>query len=72
MPNDEVLRDDAADTLSVASSAVKPGIGSKVAIAGTVFRLVKRYPVAALLIGGIALAVYINRRRHGSASVPSY
>ena len=57
-------RKDAADTLSVASNAVKPnkaGIGQKIALAGTVLRLARRYPVPAVIVGGIALAYYLSR-----------
>jgi hypothetical protein len=59
-------RQDAADTLALAGSAVKPskiGVGQKVALATTAFRLAKRYPVPAIVIGGIALAYYMTRRR---------
>jgi hypothetical protein len=61
-------RQDAAATLRAASSAVKPdksGIGGKMAIAGTLFRLSRRYPVAALIVAGAALALYVARHRHG-------
>jgi hypothetical protein len=59
-------RKDAASALGAASAAVQPaktGIGGKVAIAGAVLRLARRYPVAALVLGGVALAVYVGRRR---------
>jgi hypothetical protein len=59
-------RQDAAATLGAVSAAVKPGktgMGQKVAIAGTIFRLARRYPVAALAVGGVALAFYLGRRR---------
>ena len=62
-------RQDAADTLSLAQSALKPssvGIGQKLALAGTVYRLAKRYPIPVIVIGAIALAYYVSRRR-GSA-----
>jgi len=57
-------RQDASSTLKAASAAVQPGktsIGQKFAIAGTALRLARRYPVAAVIIGGIALAVYMSR-----------
>jgi hypothetical protein len=47
------------------SSAAKPGkvgLGEKVAFAGTVLRLVKRYPVAALAAAAIGVAIYLGRR----------
>lgn len=59
-------RQDAADTLALAGSAVKPskvGLGQKIALAGTLYRLARRYPVPAIVIGGIALAYYVSRRR---------
>jgi hypothetical protein len=59
-------RKDAASVLGAASSAVHPtkiGIGQKVAIAGTLLRLARRYPVAALVIGGVVIALYVGRRR---------
>lgn len=59
-------RKDAAKALGAASAAVGPastGIGQKIAIAGTVIRLARRYPVAALVVGGVALALYVRRRR---------
>jgi hypothetical protein len=59
-------RKDAADTLALAGSAVKPsktGLGQKVALASMAYRLAKRYPVPAILVGGIALAYYMSRRR---------
>jgi len=59
-------RKDAASALGAASSAVHPGktgVGGKIAIAGTVLRLARRYPVAALIAGGVALAIYMGRRR---------
>jgi hypothetical protein len=62
-------RTDAADTLSVASSAVSPtkiGLGRKIALVPTLYRLVRRYPVPALIVGGIALVYYFSRRRQGS------
>jgi hypothetical protein len=62
-------RQDAADTLALAGSAVKPsktGLGQKVALATTAFRLAKRYPVPAILVGGIALAYFMSRRRRQS------
>jgi hypothetical protein len=65
-------RKDAAGALGAASAAVHPekvGLGQKVAIAGTLFRLAKRYPVAALVIGGVALAIYLGRRRAYGARV---
>jgi hypothetical protein len=67
-------RQDAADTLALAGSAVKPsktGIGQKVALATTAYRLARRYPVPAILIGGIALAYYMSRRR-GKSTVRTY
>jgi hypothetical protein len=63
-------RQTTADTLSLAQSAVKPskaGIGQKIALATTAFRLARRYPVPAVVIGGIALAYYLSRRRARSA-----
>ena len=65
-------RQDAAKALGAASAALRPsvtGVVEKVAIAGTIVRLARRYPVAALVIGGAVLALYIGRRRaygHGS------
>ena len=59
-------RKDAAGALGAASAAVHPtktGMGQKIAIASTLLRLAKRYPVAALVVGGIALAFYVGRRR---------
>ena len=41
----------------------KVRIGQKLAIAGTVYRLAKRYPMPTLIVGGIALAIYMGRRR---------
>jgi hypothetical protein len=58
-------RKDAAATLSAASSAIKPtktGIGQKIALAGMAVRLARRYPIPALIIGGIALAYYMSHR----------
>jgi hypothetical protein len=63
------VRQDAAETLSAASSAVEPrktGIGQKIAIASTVYRLARRYPVPALIVGGLALVYYLSHR-HGRA-----
>ena len=60
------IRQDAAATLGAVSSTVRPsktGIGEKVAIAGTIYRLARRYPVAALIVGGVALVVYLTRSR---------
>jgi hypothetical protein len=62
---DEV-RKDAAGVLGAVSSAVHPakaGVGGKIAIAGTLLRLARRYPVVAIIAGGVALAVFIGRRR---------
>ena len=59
-------RKDASATLDAASSFVDPGktgIGQKVAIATAVYRLARRYPVPALIVGGIALAFYMGRHR---------
>jgi hypothetical protein len=59
-------RKDAAGALGAASAAMHPkkvGMGGKVAIAGTLLRLARRYPVAALVVGGVALAFYVSRRR---------
>jgi len=59
-------RKDAAGALGAASAAVRPkkvGMGQKVAIAGTLLRLAKRYPIVALVVGGVALALYVSRRR---------
>ena len=67
-------RQDAADTLALAGSAVKPskiGIGQKVALISTAFRLAKRYPVPAIIVGGIALAYFVSRRR-GRSTVRTY
>jgi len=64
-------RKDAAGILGAASSAVHPkktGMGGKIAIAGTALRLARRYPVAALVVGAIALAMYVGRRRAYSAA----
>ena len=64
----------AADTLSAASSALSPyktGLGQKLAIAGTIYKLARRYPMPALLIGGVALAFYLGRR-HAQTRVPHY
>jgi hypothetical protein len=62
-------RQDAAGVLGTASAAVHPnktGMGQKIAIAGTLLRLVRRYPVAALVVGVVALAFYVGRRSaHG-------
>jgi hypothetical protein len=62
-------RRDAAGALGAMSSAAHPektGLMQKVAIAGTIYRLARRYPVAALVVGSIALAVYMARRKaHG-------
>ena len=58
-------REDAAAALGAVSSAVRPaktGVGQKVAIAGTILRLAKRYPVATIVIAGAALAFYASRR----------
>lgn len=73
-PETSEARQDAADTLSLAGSAVKPsktGIGQKVALATTAYRLARRYPVPAILFGGIALAYYMTRRR-GKSTVRTY
>jgi hypothetical protein len=67
-------RQDAADTLALAGSAVKPsktGIGQKVALASMALRLARRYPVPAVVLGGIALAYYMTRRR-GRSTVRTY
>ena len=67
-------RKDAADTLALAGSAVKPsktGIGQKVALASMALRLARRYPVPALVLGGIAVAYYMSRRR-GRSTVRTY
>jgi hypothetical protein len=67
-------RQDAADTLALAGSAVKPsktGVGQKLALIGTAYRLAKRYPVPAILVGAIALAYYMSRRR-GRSTVRTY
>lgn len=59
-------RKDAASALGAASAAASPsrtGVGQKVAIAGAVYRLARRYPVAALIVGGIGIAMYMSRRR---------
>jgi hypothetical protein len=59
-------RKDAAATLGAVSSAVHPakmGVAQKVTVVSTVLRLAKRYPVAALVVGGLGLAVYMGRRR---------
>jgi hypothetical protein len=37
------------------------GLGEKIAIAGTIFKLVRRYPVPALIVGGLVLALYLGR-----------
>jgi hypothetical protein len=69
MPTSQTTADarkDAAGVLGAASAAMHPkkiGVGQKVAIAGTLFRLAKRYPVATLVVGGVALALYVSRRR---------
>ena len=58
-------RKDAASVLGAVSSAVHPaktGVGGKIAIAGTMLRLVRRYPVVALIAGGVALAIFMSRR----------
>jgi hypothetical protein len=68
-------RKDAARALGAMSSAVHPkktGLGGKIAIAGTVLRLVRRYPTAALVVGGVALAVYLGRRRAYDAAARYY
>ncbi|HEU4625293.1 MAG TPA: hypothetical protein VFS52_11050 [Steroidobacteraceae bacterium] len=65
-------RKDAADTLSVASSAIKPsrtGIGQKLALVPVVYRLAKRYPMPALVIGGLALVYYMSQRHAGTPVV---
>lgn len=65
-------REDAARALGAVTAAVKPrkvGVGQKVAIAGTVLRLAKRYPMATLVIGGVALALYAGRRRQAHGPV---
>jgi hypothetical protein len=67
-------RQDAADTLALAGSAVKPsktGLGQKFALASIAFRLARRYPVPAVVLGGIALAYYMSRRR-GKSTVRTY
>jgi len=59
-------RKDAASALGAASAAVHPartGVGGKIAIAGAVLRLARRYPLATLVLGGVALAVYVGRHR---------
>lgn len=59
-------RKDAASALGAASAAAHPsktGMGQKVAIATTLYRLARRYPMAALVVGGIGLAYYMSRRR---------
>ena len=59
-------RKDAAGALGAVGAAVRPsktGLGEKVAIAGTIYRLARRYPVATLVVGGVALAWYVGRRR---------
>lgn len=64
-----------ADTLALAQSAVKPaktGIGQKVALATTAFRLARRYPVPAVVIGGIALAYYMMSRRRARSTVRTH
>jgi hypothetical protein len=60
------MRKDAAGALGAASAAVHPthtGIGQKMAIAGTIYRLARRYPVAAVMVAAVALALYVTRRR---------
>jgi hypothetical protein len=62
-------RHDVADTLSMASEAVKPaktGLGRKIAMAATAYRLARRFPVAALIVGGIAVVYFLSRRRDGA------
>lgn len=62
-------RKDAAYPLSIASSAMKPsktGIGQKLALIPVVYRLTKRYPLPALVIGGIAIAYYLSQRHAGT------
>jgi len=62
--SDPETRKDAASALGAVSSAVNPrsGVGQKLAIAGAVYRLARRYPVPTLVVGGIALAIYMSRR----------
>jgi len=38
-------------------------VGGKIAIAGTLLRLARRYPAVAIIAGGVALAVLVSRRR---------
>jgi hypothetical protein len=67
-------RETAADTLKAASSALSPhkvGLGQKLALAGTIYRLARRYPVPALVVGGLALAFYLGRR-NAQARVSRY
>jgi hypothetical protein len=64
-PEHGTRRQDAADTLSAASSFVEPaktGMGQKIAIATTLYRLARRYPLPALLVGGVVLAYYLSHR----------
>ena len=64
------VRQDAAKTLSAASAAVDPGkggLGKKLALASTALRLARRYPVAALVIGGIAVVYYLSLRQGRTA-----
>lgn len=59
------VRKDAAATLGAASSTVDPAKTStskKIAIAGALIKLARRYPIPALIVGGVALAFFMSRR----------
>jgi hypothetical protein len=69
------VRKDASAVLGAVSSAVNPskvGMGQKIAIAATLYRLARRYPVPALIIGGIAVALYMARGRRDTTATRTY
>jgi hypothetical protein len=60
-----------ADTLSAVGSTIagrkNSGLLPKIALARTAFALARRYPIAALCIGGVAIAVLLASSRRAPA-----